>query len=53
MDHHKTTKHPPGKTGTSGAASKGLQIAKLRRAFGLTQQQAALVAALLYGEASE
>lgn len=27
-----------------------LQIAKLRRAFGLTLTQAALVAALLYGE---
>ena len=32
---------------------KGLQIAKLRRVFGLTQQQAALIAALLYGEGAE
>ena len=32
---------------------KPLQIARLRRAFGLTLQQAALVAALLYGEGTE
>lgn len=32
---------------------KRLQIAKLRLAYGLTAQQAALLAALLYGEARE
>ena len=30
-----------------------LQISKLRRAFGLTLQQAVLIAALLYGEGAE
>lgn len=32
---------------------KQLQIAKLRLAYGLTERQAALLAALLYGEARE
>lgn len=32
---------------------KALQIAKLRRAFGLTAQQAALLAALAFGEGGD
>lgn len=33
--------------------NRTLQITRLRQAFGLTLQQAALLAALVYGEASE
>lgn len=32
---------------------KALQIARLRRAFGLSQHQAALLAALAFGEGGE
>jgi hypothetical protein len=34
-------------------SNRTLQITRLRQAFGLTLQQAALLAALVYGEASE
>lgn len=49
---HETSKHLPGNRRMNGGLT-ALQIAKLRRAFGLTLQQAAAIAALVYGEGRE
>lgn len=37
----------------SRSSVRTLQVAKLRQTFGLTLQQAAMLAALVYGEARE
>lgn len=46
---HDTSTHLPGNRRMCGGLT-ALQIAKLRRAFGLTLEQAATLAALVYGE---
>lgn len=46
---HETIQYLPGNRRIGGGMT-ALQIAKLRRVFGLTLEQAATLAALVYGE---